>query len=178
MHSGYALWKLRVSFQCCALVLSVVVHSLHTLWKCAITQSVHKWKTGLLVQWCSIYYLPAMYTAYHLPAMYSIHHLPAMYSIPPNCYVQYTTYLLRTVLSVKNWTHYGLPTDERTCWVQFTDVLTPICYVQVVKFLEKVIIKWNADHKRPFKCRRNPEAYFREKSNVRLKDPPRQYPAR
>ena len=54
MHSGYALWKLRVSFQCCALGLSVVVHSLHTLWKCAITQSVHKWKTGLLVQCVAI----------------------------------------------------------------------------------------------------------------------------
>ena len=57
------------------------------------------------------------------------------------------------VLSVKNWTYYGLPTDERTCKVRFTYVLIPTGYVRVVKFLEKVIIERNADLKRPFKCK-------------------------
>ena len=40
--------------------------------------------------------------------------------------------------------------DGRVKYVQFTYVLIPTCYVRVVKFLEKVIIKRNADLKRPF----------------------------
>ena len=67
--------------------------------------------------------------------------------------------------------------DERTCKVQFSYVLTPMWYVRVVKFLEKVIIERNADLKHPFKCKRNPETFFREKSNVHWKDPTRQNPA-
>ena len=57
-------------------------------------------------------------------------------------------------------------------------MLISMCYVRVVKFLEKVIIERNADLKRPFKCKRNPETFFREKSNIRWKDPTRQNPAR
>ena len=45
------------------------------------------------------------------------------------------------------------------------------CYI-----LEKVIIERNADLKRPFNCKRNPETFFREKSNVCWKDRPRQNP--
>ena len=69
-------------------------------------------------------------------------------------------------------------TDERTCKVRFTYMLIPTGYVRVVKFLEKVIIKRNADLKRPFKCKRNPETFFHDKSDIRWKDGPRQNPTR
>ena len=68
--------------------------------------------------------------------------------------------------------------DEPKCKVQFTYVLIPTCYIWVVKFLEKVIIETNTDFKCPLKCKRNLEAFFREKSNVRWKDPPLQNPDR
>ena len=41
-----------------------------------------------------------------------------------------------------------------------------------------MIIERNADLKRPFKCKRNPETFFRDKSDIRWKDRPRQNPAR
>ena len=40
--------------------------------------------------------------------------------------------------------------NGRVKYVRFTYMLTPTCYIRVVKFLEKVIIKRNADLKRPF----------------------------
>ena len=51
------------------------------------------------------------------------------------------------------------------------------CYVRVVKFLEKVIIKWNTDLEYPFKSKKNPETLIHEKSNICWKDPPCQNPS-
>ena len=39
-------------------------------------------------------------------------------------------------------------------------------YIQVVKFLEKVIIERNLDLKSPLKCKRNRESFLCEKSDV------------
>ena len=43
--------------------------------------------------------------------------------------------------------------------------------------LEKVIIEWNTEIMHLSKCKRNTEIFFREKSNIRWKDPPNQNPA-